>query len=122
MRHRKAGRKLGRTWEHRKAMFKNMARSLVEHERIQTTEAKAKELRKVADRLVSMGLEDTVHARRKAFRVLEDRTLVHKLFSEIAPRFVDIPGGYTRIMKPAGPRRGDAAPMAIIEFSRKEAT
>jgi large subunit ribosomal protein L17 len=100
-------------------MFKNMAKSLVEHERIQTTEAKAKELRKVADRLVSMGLEDTVHARRKAFKVLEDRTLVHKLFSDIAPRFTDIPGGYTRIMKNPGPRRGDAAPMAIIEFSRR---
>ncbi len=119
MRHRKAGRKLGRTWEHRKAMFKNMAKSLVEHERIQTTEAKAKELRKVADRLVSMGLEDTVHARRKAFKVLEDRMLVHKLFSDIAPRFTDIPGGYTRIMKHPGSRKGDAAPMAIIEFSRR---
>lgn len=119
MRHRKAGRKLGRTWEHRKAMFKNMARSLVEHERIRTTESKAKELRKVADRLVSMGLEDTVHSRRKAFRVLEDRTLVHKLFSEIAPRFTQTPGGYTRIIKAGDPRRGDAAPMAVIEFSKE---
>jgi len=118
MRHRKAGRKLGRTWEHRKAMFKNMTKSLVEHERIQTTEAKAKELRKVADRLVSIGLEDTVHARRKAFRVLEDRTLVHKLFADIAPRFADTPGGYTRLTKAAQPRRGDSAPMAIIEFSK----
>jgi large subunit ribosomal protein L17 len=100
-------------------MFKNMAKSLVEHERIQTTEAKAKELRKVADRLVSMGLEDTVHSRRKAYRVLEDRTLVHKLFSEIAPRFTEQPGGYTRILKSAEPRRGDAASMAVIEFTRQ---
>lgn len=118
MRHKKAGRKLGRTWEHRKAMFKNMARSLVEYERIQTTEAKAKELRKVADRLVSMGLEDSVHARRKAFRVLENRTLVHKLFTDIAPRFTETPGGYTRIIKATQPRKGDSASMAIIEFSK----
>ncbi|MDZ7760972.1 MAG: 50S ribosomal protein L17 [Desulfovermiculus sp.] len=119
MRHRKSGRKLGRTWEHRKAMVKNMARSLVEHERIQTTEAKAKELRKMADRLVSMGLEDTVHARRKAYRVLGNRTLVHKLFSDIAPRFSDTPGGYTRLIKTSQPRRGDSAPLAIIEFSKQ---
>ncbi len=118
MRHKKAGRKLGRTWEHRKAMFKNMARSLVEYERIQTTEAKAKELRKVADRLVTMGLEDSVHARRKAFSLLENRSLVHKLFTEIAPRYTETPGGYTRITKAAQPRKGDAASMAIIEFSK----
>ncbi|MFO7878000.1 MAG: 50S ribosomal protein L17 [Desulfovermiculus sp.] len=119
MRHRKSGRKLGRTWEHRKAMFKNMAKSLVEHERIQTTETKAKELRKLADRLVNIGLEDTVHARRKAYQVLENRTLVHKLFSEIAPRFINTPGGYTRIIKKSEPRRGDSAPVAIIEFSKQ---
>ena len=99
-------------------MFKNMARSLVENERIQTTEAKAKELRKVADKLVSIGLEDTVHARRKAYQVLENRTLVHKLFTDIAPRFTETPGGYTRIIKSAQPRRGDAASMAVIEFSK----
>lgn len=119
MRHRKAGRKLGRTWEHRKAMFRNLAKSLVEHERISTTEAKAKELRRLTDRLVSYGLEDTLHARRKAYRVLENRSLVKKLFDEIAPRFADVPGGYTRIVKHSAPRRGDNAPRAIVEFSRQ---
>jgi large subunit ribosomal protein L17 len=102
-------------------MFRNMAKSLVLHERITTTEAKAKELRKLTDRLVSYGLEDTLHARRKAYRILENRTLVKKLFDEIAPRFSDVPGGYTRIVKHAAPRRGDNAPQAIVEFSRQSA-
>lgn len=117
MRHRKAGRKLGRTWEHRKAMMKNMASSLVIHEKIKTTEYKAKELRKVADRLVAYGLKNTVHARRNAYKILEDRTLVKKLFDEIAPRFNNASGGYTRIFKLAKPRKGDAAPMAIVDWS-----
>ncbi len=116
MRHRKTGRKLNRTWEHRKAMFKNMARSLIEHERIKTTEPKAKELRRVIDRLIRFGLENTVHARRKAYRLLENRTLVKKLFEEIAPRYADRPGGYTRIVKLPIPRRGDCASLAIVEF------
>ncbi len=116
MRHRKTGRKLNRTWEHRKAMFKNMARSLIEHERIKTTEPKAKELRRVIDKLIKFGLENTVHSRRKAYRLLENRTLVKKLFEEIAPRYVDRPGGYTRIVKLPLPRRGDCASLAIVEF------
>ncbi len=116
MRHRKIGRKLNRTWEHRKAMFKNMARSLIEHGRIKTTEPKAKELRRLIDRLVKFGLENTVHARRKAYRILENRTLVKKLFEEIAPRYADRPGGYTRVVKLAIPRRGDCAHLAIVEF------
>ncbi len=117
MRHRKSGRKLGRTWEHRKAMMKNMAASLVIHERIRTTEYKAKELRKVADRLVAYGLKNTVHARRNAYRILEDRSLVKKLFDDIAPRFRSVSGGYTRLFKLAKPRKGDAAPMAIVDWS-----
>ncbi len=120
MRHRKSGRKLGRTWEHRKAMFKNLARALVVHEQIQTTEPKAKELRRVSDRLVSCALENTLHARRKAYKILESRKLVQKLFDEIAPRFASRPGGYTRIVKTAKPRRGDGAPLALVQFLPKE--
>jgi large subunit ribosomal protein L17 len=119
MRHRVKGRKLGKNWEHRKAMVRNLSRALIEREHIQTTEPKAKELRKLSDKLVSYGLEDTVHARRKAFQILEDRTLVKKLFDEIAPRFTDRPGGYTRIIKLAQRRKGDAAPMAVVEFTSK---
>jgi len=120
MRHRKKGRKLNRTWEHRKAMFKNMARSLVEHERIKTTLPKAKELRRLTDKLIRFGLENTVHARRKAFRILEDRTLVKKLFDQIAPRYKNRPGGFTRVVKLALPRKGDCAEMAIVEFVEDE--
>ncbi len=119
MRHRKSGRKLNRTWEHRKAMFKNMARSLVEHERITTTVPKAKELRKLSDRLVKYALENTLHARRKAYRILEDRGLVKKLFDEIGPRFKERAGGFTRIVKMAGWRKGDCADMAVVEFVAK---
>ena len=118
MRHRNSGRKLGRTWEHRKALMKNMARSLVEHERIRTTEAKAKELRILADKLVTMALEDTLHARRQAYSILGSHHSVQKLFNEIGPRFKEIPGGYTRVVKFGIPRVGDCAPMAMIEFTR----
>ena len=121
MRHKKAGKKLGRTWEHRKAMYRNMAKSLVEHERIRTTEIKAKEIRKLAEKLIGFGLENTVHSRRMAFKVLENRTLVKKLFDELAPRFADIPGGYTRITKLSHPRRGDNAPLAMVEFTVQRA-
>lgn len=122
MRHNKAGRKLGRTWEHRKAMYRNMARSLIEHEQIRTTEAKAREVRKVAEKLIGFGLDNSVHSRRMAFKVLENRTLVKKLFDDLAPRFANIAGGYTRIVKLGEPRRGDNAPLAIIEFTAREAT
>jgi large subunit ribosomal protein L17 len=118
MRHRKSGRKLGRTWEHRKAMMKNMARSLVEHERIRTTEAKAKELRILADKLVTLALADTVHTRRQAYAILGSHHSVKKLFTEIGPRFRDISGGYTRVVKFGLPRVGDCAPMAMIEFTQ----
>jgi large subunit ribosomal protein L17 len=118
MRHRKSGRKLGRTWEHRKAMMKNMARSLVEHERIRTTEAKAKELRILADKLVTLALVDSLHARRQAYTVLGSHHSVKKLFEEIGPRFKEVPGGYTRVVKFGVPRVGDSAPMAMIEFTR----
>ncbi|MDK2921230.1 MAG: large subunit ribosomal protein [Desulfonauticus sp.] len=117
MRHRKKGRKLNRTWEHRKAMFKNMAQSLVVHGRIKTTLPKAKELRRVADKLITLALRNDLPARRQAFKILENHGLVKKLFDEIGPRFKDVPGGYTRVVKLALPRRGDCAKMAIVEFS-----
>ncbi len=120
MRHRRKGRKLNRTAKHRSAMIRNLSKALVEQERIRTTEPKAKELRKVSDRLVNYGLEDTVYARRKAYQILESRGLVQKLFDEIAPRFTGRAGGYTRILKLAHPRKGDAASMAIVEFSAKD--
>ena len=117
MRHRRSGRKLNRTWEHRKAMFRNMAKSLLTYEQIRTTEAKAKELRKLSDRLISYGLEDSLHARRKAFRILESRVLVQKLFDDIAPRFKDRPGGYTRLLKLSEPRKGDAAKQVLVQLT-----
>lgn len=118
MRHNKSGRKLGRTWEHRKALFRNMAKSLLVHGRIRTTESKAKELRKVADKLVTLALRNDLHSRRLAFNVLGDHALVKKLFDEVGPRFAGISGGYTRVVKLGLPRRGDCAPMAFIEFTR----
>lgn len=117
MRHRKSGRKLGRTWEHRKALMKNMVRALVEHEKIKTTEAKAKELKIVADKLVTISKEDTVHARRQAFAILGSHHSVQKLFNDIGPRFKATAGGYTRVVKFGVPRVGDGASMAIIEFA-----
>jgi large subunit ribosomal protein L17 len=116
MRHNKSQRKLGRTSEHRRALFRNQLRSLITHERIITTLPKAKELRPIAEKVVTLGRRsDSVHARRLAERWLSDRDLVRRLFTEIGPRFVSRPGGYTRIVK-LGPRRGDAAELAILEF------
>ncbi len=115
MRHAKRGRKLGRTSSHRIAMFRNQLASLVDHGRIVTTLAKAKELRPVAEKLVTRGKEDSVHARRLVRRWLPNRDHVTKLFDEISPRFVDRSGGYTRITK-LGPRLGDKAETAVIEF------
>lgn len=117
MRHNKSGRRLGRTTPHRKALFRNMAKSLVTFERIKTTEQKAKELRKVADKLVTLAIRGDVHSRRLAFDVLGSHQLVKKLFDEIGPRFERKGGGYTRIVKLAEPRKGDCASMAMIEFS-----
>ncbi len=115
MRHRKSGRQLNRNSSHRKAMFRNMAASLIEHESIMTTLPKAKELRKVVEPLVTLGKEDSVSKRRLAFDRLRDKATVGKLFTDIGPRFKERPGGYTRILK-CGYRAGDKAPMAIIEL------
>ena len=121
MRHRKSDQKLDHTWDHRKAMMKNMARSLVEYEQIRTTEAKAKELSIFADKLVTMALEDSLHAHRQAYAVLGSHHSVKKLFEEIGPRFKTISGGYTRVVKFGLPRVGDGAPMAMIEFTQRDA-
>lgn len=115
MRHAIRHRKLGRTSSHRRALFRNQLASLIEHGRIRTTLAKAKELRPIAERLVTRSRQGTIHARRMVRRWLPERAGVKKLFDEIAPRFADRPGGYLRILK-LGPRPGDAAEMAIIEF------
>lgn len=115
MRHNMANRKLGRTSAHRAALFRNQLASMVLSERIITTLIKAKELRPLIEKLVTLGREDSVHNRRQAGRSLPDTELVKKLFEQIAPRFAQRPGGYTRIVK-LGPRRGDGAEMAILEF------
>ena len=115
MRHRKTGRQLGRNTKHRLALFRNLATSLMEHERIETTEAKAKELRGITDRLITLGKEGTLHARRGALRVLRTKQAVAKLFDDIAKRFSDRHGGYTRIIKTRR-RPGDAAKLVAIEL------
>jgi len=115
MRHRKAGRHLNRTSSHRKAMFQNMTNSLFRHELIKTTLPKAKELRRVAEPLITMAKEDNVHKRRLAFARLRDKEIVGKLFSELGPRYKSRPGGYLRVLK-CGYRTGDNAPMAYVEL------
>jgi large subunit ribosomal protein L17 len=115
MRHNKSGRKLNRNSSHRKAMFSNMANSLFDHEIIKTTLPKAKELRRVAEPLITLAKSDSVANRRSAFSKLRDKEMVGKLFNDLAPRYKDRPGGYTRILK-CGFRSGDAAPMAYIEL------
>ncbi len=115
MRHGKSGRKLGRTSSHRKAMFRNMVTSLFEHERIVTTEKKAKELRPIAEKMITLAKRGDLHARRQALSYMQSKDVVAKLFDEIQSQFADRQGGYTRIIK-TGNRQGDAAPMAIIEL------
>jgi large subunit ribosomal protein L17 len=115
MRHRKSGRILGRKSSHRKAMYKNMAASLIQHETIRTTVPKAKELRRVVEPLITLAKQDGVANRRLAFNRLRDKSSVGKLFNELGPRFKSRPGGYLRILK-AGHRPGDAAPMAIVQL------
>ena len=115
MRHNKSGRKLNRNSSHRKAMFSNMTNSLFDHEIIKTTLPKAKELRRVAEPIITLAKTDSVANRRSAFAKLRDKEMVGKLFNELAPRYKDRPGGYTRILK-CGFRSGDAAPMASIEL------
>ncbi len=120
MRHKKSGRRLGRNSSHRKAMFRNMATSLVRHELIRTTVPKAKELRRVVEPLITLAKVDGVANRRLAFNRLRDKEAVGKLFTDLGPRFKDRPGGYLRILK-IGPRPGDAAPMAIVQLVGGEA-
>ena len=115
MRHRKRGRQLGRNTKHRLALFRNLATSLMEHERIETTEAKAKELRGITDNLITLGKQGTLHARRGALRVLRTKETVSKLFDDVAKRFPDRHGGYTRIIK-TRQRPGDAAKLVAIEL------
>ncbi|MCH7991052.1 MAG: 50S ribosomal protein L17 [Gemmatimonadetes bacterium] len=115
MRHRKKGRQLSRTRSHRKATLRNMATSLFRHERIETTTAKAKELRPFAERLITLACRGDLHARRLAGRNIQDREVLGKLFDDIGPRFSERPGGYTRILK-LGNRKGDAAEMSLIEL------
>lgn len=115
MRHLKSGRKLNRSPSHRWALIRNLMTSLLRHEKIQTTDPKAKELRRWADRVVSLGKQGTLHARRQALAIVNDKAVVRKLFDTIGPRFKDRPGGYTRIIK-IGRRKGDSAPLSLVEL------
>ncbi len=118
MRHRKAGRKLGRESSHRVSMLRNMVTSFFGDERIETTDAKAKELRKLVEKMITLGKQGNLHARRYALAVIKDRKIVKKLFEDIGPRFQDRQGGYTRIFK-AGYRPGDGALLSVIELTTK---
>ncbi len=115
MRHQRSGKKLGRDPAHRKALYANLAGALIEHGRIKTTEAKAKAVRPIAEKMITLGRRGDIHARRQALAYLRSQDVVHKLFAEVAPRFADRPGGYSRIVK-LGPRQGDAANMAYLEL------
>ena len=115
MRHRQSGRKLNRTSSHRKSLFKNMAQALLKHEQIVTTLPKAKELKRVIEKLITLGKKGNLHSRRLAFNQIRDKDMVSKLFDSLAKRYSDRNGGYTRVLK-AGFRYGDSAPMAVIEL------
>ncbi len=115
MRHRVAGVKLGRTPAHRRALLRNLVTALLEHEVVRTTDAKAKELRRWGDRVITLGKQGTLHARRRAGALIRRRSVVKKLFDEIAPRFADRAGGYTRVVK-LGTRHGDAAALSVVEL------
>ena len=115
MRHQRAGKKLGRDSAHRKALYSNLAGALIEHGRIQTTEAKAKAVKPIAEQMITLGRRGDLHARRQALAYLRSQDVVHKLFSDVGPRFADRPGGYARIVK-IGPRQGDAAEMVYLEL------
>ena len=115
MRHHKSGRKLGRDASHRKALYANLTGALIEHGRIKTTVAKAKEVRPVAEQMITLGRRGGVHARRQALKFLRSQDVVHKLFDDVGPRFKDREGGYSRIVR-IGPRLGDAAEMAYLEL------
>ena len=115
MRHARSGKKLGRDSAHRKALYSNLAGALITHGRIETTEAKAKAVRPYAEKLVTLGKRGDLHARRQAMAELRSNDVVHKLFADVAPRFSERDGGYTRVVK-LGPRQGDAADMALLEL------
>jgi large subunit ribosomal protein L17 len=115
VRHQRKGRKLGRDSAHRKALYANLAGAVIEHGRIRTTEAKAKEVRPVVEKMITLGKRGDLHAHRQAVAFLRSKSIAHTLFAEVAPRFADRPGGYTRVVK-LGPRQGDAAPMAYLEL------
>ena len=119
MRHRMSGRKLNRSSQHRKAMFSNMAAALIKHEQIKTTLPKAKELRPIVEKLITLGKNGRLHDRRRAFAYLRDDATTQKLFETLGPRYKERNGGYTRVLK-AGHRFGDAAPMAIIELVERD--
>ena len=115
MRHQRSGKKLGRDSAHRKALYSNLTGALIEHGRIQTTEAKAKAVKPFAEKMISLGRRGDLHARRQALAALRSNDVVHRLFADVAPRFADRPGGYTRIVR-LGPRQGDAAEMVYLEL------
>jgi large subunit ribosomal protein L17 len=122
VRHHRSGKKLGRDSAHRRALYANLAGALIEHGRIRTTEAKAKAVRPIAEQMITLGRRGDLHARRQAMAYLRSQEVVHKLFAEVAPRFAERPGGYSRIVR-IGPRPGDAAEMAFLElvdFSAEE--
>ncbi|MFQ5587537.1 MAG: 50S ribosomal protein L17 [Nitrospiria bacterium] len=119
MRHRKSGRQLGRNSSHRRSLFRNLVTSFLRHERIETTEAKAKEMSAIVERMISLGKKGDLHARRKALSYVYDPSVVAYLFSNIAPRFADTNGGYVRLLK-TRIRQGDAAQMAILELTKTE--
>ncbi|MGH7895356.1 MAG: 50S ribosomal protein L17 [Candidatus Binatia bacterium] len=115
MRHRVAGKKLNRSPAHRRALFRNLVTALLEHEAVRTTDAKAKELKRWGDRMITLGKQGTLHARRRAAALVRSRTIVKKLFDELAPRYQARSGGYTRVVK-LGVRLGDAAPLSLVEL------
>jgi large subunit ribosomal protein L17 len=119
MRHRLSGRKLNRPTPHRKQMLRNLVKDLLTHGSIKTTVARAKETRRPAEQMITLGKDGSLHARRKALAFLDDKRVVAKVFDELGPRYASRPGGYTRIVK-LGPRKGDAAPMALIELIPEE--
>jgi large subunit ribosomal protein L17 len=119
MRHNKSGRRLGRKTSHREAMFRNMVTSLLNHEKITTTDAKAKEIRSVAEKMITLGKRGDLHSMRLAASFIREKSVVTKLFATIAPRYMDRPGGYTRIIK-LGIRQGDTAPISMIELVEEQ--
>ncbi len=121
MRHSNSGKKLGRTPSHRKALFRNMAKALLTYGKIRTTETKAKELRRIVEPLITLALRNDLHSRRLAYDVLGSHQLVKRLFDDIGPAFVGVSGGFTRVVKLGLPRKGDNAPLAVIELTHQPA-